>query len=157
MPYMDFLEKNIFRGLDVELYKTSPYEHWHDRIIQESRLTGLDTLRPMSNRLVAAVYGGYGAIMEECTAAFSLKASASTIAKFAGCHAVSRIGGRKNGYRQGNFEGVRTHVESHGDFDFAVVLNTRDFAFDQEFEDLTENHIRPLLDDMMHQFPRSKE
>ncbi|KAF5529873.1 beta-lactamase [Fusarium mexicanum] len=55
MPYMDFLEKNIFRGLDVELYKTSPYEHWHDRIIQESRLTGLDTLRPMSNRSVAAV------------------------------------------------------------------------------------------------------
>ncbi|KAF5532420.1 penicillin-binding protein [Fusarium phyllophilum] len=86
MPYMDFLEKNIFRGLDVELYKTSPSEHRHDRIIQESRLTGLDTLRPMSNRSVAAVYGGYGAIMEECTAAFSLKASASTIAQFAGFH-----------------------------------------------------------------------
>ncbi|KAF5657543.1 beta-lactamase [Fusarium circinatum] len=86
MPYVDFLERKIFRGLDVELYKTSPYEHWHDRIIQESRLTGLDTLPPMSNRSVAAVYGGYGAIMEECAAAFSLKASASTIAKFAGFH-----------------------------------------------------------------------
>ncbi|KAG4287620.1 penicillin-binding protein [Fusarium proliferatum] len=110
----------------------------------ESRLTGLDTLRPMSNRSVAAVYGGYGAIMEECTAAFSLKASASTIAKFAGSHAVSGTGRRKNGYRRGNFEGARTHVESNGDFDFAVVLNTRDFAFDQEFEDLTENKIRPL-------------
>ncbi|RBA21482.1 penicillin-binding protein [Fusarium proliferatum] len=110
----------------------------------ESRLTGLDTLRPMSNRSVAAVYGGYGAIMEECTAAFSLKASASTIAKFAGSHAVSGTGRRKNGYRRGNFEGARTHVESNGDFDFAVVLNTRDFAFDQEFEDLTDNKIRPL-------------
>ncbi|CVK90145.1 uncharacterized protein FPRN_07473 [Fusarium proliferatum] len=98
----------------------------------------------MSNRSVAAVYGGYGAIMEECTAAFSLKASASTIAKFAGSHAVSGTGRRKNGYRRGNFEGARTHVESNGDFDFAVVLNTRDFAFDQEFEDLTENKIRPL-------------
>ncbi|KAF5610900.1 penicillin-binding protein [Fusarium subglutinans] len=108
----------------------------HDRIIQESRLTGLDTLRPMSNRSVAAVYGGYGAIMEECAAAFSLKASASTIAKFAGLTngiAVSGIGRRKNGYRRGNFEGARTHVESNGDFDFAVVFNTRDFAFDQEF------------------------
>ncbi|KAF5724111.1 C4-dicarboxylate transport mae1 [Fusarium mundagurra] len=91
MPYMDFLEKNIFRGLDVELYKTSPSEHRHDRIIQESRLTGLDTLRPMSNRSVAAVYGGYGAIMEECSAAFSLKASASTIAKFSGFHVGIQI------------------------------------------------------------------
>ncbi|KAF5641349.1 penicillin-binding protein [Fusarium sp. NRRL 25303] len=156
MPYMGFLEKNIFQGLDVEQYKTSPYEHWHDRIIQESRLTGLDTLRPMSNRSVAAVYGGYGAIMEECTAAFSLKASARTIAKFAGSHAVSGTGRRKNGYRRGNFEGARTHVESNGDFDFAVVLNTRDFAFDQEFEDLTENQIRPLLDDMVPQYPSTK-
>ncbi|PNP80684.1 hypothetical protein FNYG_06283 [Fusarium nygamai] len=130
MPYMDFLEKNFFRGLDVELCKTSPYEHRHDRIIQESRLTGLDPLRPMSNRPVAAVYGGYGAIMEECSAAFSHKASASTIAKFAGFHAVSGIGLRKNGCRPGDFEGARTHVESNGDFDFAVVLNTRDFAFD---------------------------
>ncbi|VTT65706.1 unnamed protein product [Fusarium fujikuroi] len=138
IPYMDFLEKNIFRGLD------------------ESSLTGLDTLRPMSNRSVAAVYGGYGAIMEECTAAFSLKASASTIAKFAGSHAVSGTGRRKNGYRRGNFEGARTHVESNGDFDFAVVLNTRDFAFDQEFEDLTENQIRPLLDDMVPQYPGTK-
>ncbi|KAF4943976.1 hypothetical protein FGADI_13057 [Fusarium gaditjirri] len=91
MPYMDFLEKNVFQGLDVELYRTSPYQHRHDRIIQESRLTGLDTLRPMSNRLVAAVYGGYGTIMEECTAAFSLKASASTIAKFAGSHGKYHI------------------------------------------------------------------
>ncbi|KAF5965679.1 beta-lactamase, partial [Fusarium coicis] len=38
----------------------------------------------MSNRSVATVYEGYGAIMEECSAAVSLKASASTIAKFAG-------------------------------------------------------------------------
>ncbi|KAF5983926.1 penicillin-binding protein [Fusarium bulbicola] len=150
----------IFRGLDVELYKTLPYEHWHDRIIQESRLTGLDTLRPMSNRSVAAVYGGYGAIMEECAAAFSLKASASTIAKFAGLTngiAVSGIGRRNNGYRRGNFEGARTHVESNGYFDFAVVFNTRDFAFDQEFEHLTENQIRRLLDDLVPPFPRSKD
>ncbi|KAF4440666.1 Penicillin-binding [Fusarium acutatum] len=159
MPYMDFLEKNIFRGLNVELYKTSPNEHWHDRIIQESRLTGLDTLHPMSNRSVTAVYGGYGAIMEECTAAFSLKASASTIAKFAGFHGnCERNWASKEWlqYRRGDFEGARTHVESNGDFDFAVVLNTRDFAFDQEFEDLTENQIRPLLDDMVPSFPRSK-
>ncbi|KAF5234077.1 hypothetical protein FANTH_12303 [Fusarium anthophilum] len=151
---------SIFRGLDVELYKTSPYEHWHDRIIQESRLTGLDTLRPMSNRSVAAVCGGYGAIMEECAAAFSLKASASTIAKFAGLTNgidMSGIGRRKNGYRRGNFEGARTHVESNGDFDFAMVFNTRDFAFDQEFEYLTENQIRRLLDDLVPPFPRSKD
>ncbi|KAF5549264.1 penicillin-binding protein [Fusarium napiforme] len=79
--------------------------------------------------------------------------SASTIAKFAGLHEL-RV--EKNGYRQGNFEGTRTHAKSNGDFDFAVVFNTRDFAFDQEFEDLTENQIRPLPDDLMPWFPRSR-
>ncbi|KAF5604171.1 penicillin-binding protein [Fusarium pseudoanthophilum] len=79
---------------------------------------------------VAAVYWGYGAIMEECSAAFSHKASASTIAKFAGFHAVSGIGLRGNGYRQCDFEGARTHVKNNGNFGFAVVLNTRDFVFD---------------------------
>lgn len=69
---------------------------------------------------------------------------------------MSGIGRRKNGYRRGSFEGARTHVESNGDFDFAVVLNTRDFAFDQEFEDLTENQIRPLLDGMVPQYPGTK-
>ncbi|EWG40734.1 hypothetical protein FVEG_15167 [Fusarium verticillioides 7600] len=107
----------------------------------------------MSNRSVAAVYRGYGAIMEECSAAFSLKASASTIAKFAGFHAVSGIGLRKNGSRRGDFEGARTHVESNEYFDFAVVLNTRDFA---SFDDLTENQVHLLQDDLMPRFPRSK-
>ncbi|RBR19503.1 hypothetical protein FVER53590_03017 [Fusarium verticillioides] len=114
-------------------------------------LNGLDPLRPMSNRSVAAVYRGYGAIMEECSAAFSLKASASTIAKFAGFHAVSGIGLRKNGSRRGDFEGARTHVESNEYFDFAVVLNTRDFA---SFDDLTENQVHLLQDDLMPRFPR---
>ncbi|KAG9503082.1 hypothetical protein J7337_005920 [Fusarium musae] len=95
---------------------------------------------------VAAVYWGYGAIMEECSAAFSLKASASTIAKFAGFHAVSGIGLRKNGSHRGDFEGARTHVESNEYFDFAVVLNTRDFA---SFDDLTENQVHLLQDDLM--------
>ncbi|KAF5679988.1 penicillin-binding protein [Fusarium denticulatum] len=109
----------------------------------------------MSNRSVAAVHGGCGAIMEECSAAFSDKASA-TIAKFAGFHAVSGIGLRKNGSRRGHFEGARTHVDSNGDFDFAVVLNTRDFAFDQEFEDLTENQAHLLQYGSMPWFPRSR-
>ncbi|KAH7255488.1 uncharacterized protein BKA55DRAFT_317867 [Fusarium redolens] len=119
-------------------------------------MIGLDPLRPLSNRLVDGVYGGYGIIMEECAAAFSLRASASTITKFAGSHAVSGIGRRRNGYRRGNLEGARTHVESNGDFDFAVVLNIRNFAFDKEFEDLTEKHIRPLLDDMIPAYFHTK-
>jgi hypothetical protein len=61
---------------------------------------------------------------------------------------VRGIGRRRNGYCRGDFEGARTYIESNGGFDFAVVLNG-DFAFDQEFEDLTENKIRPLLDDLM--------
>ncbi|KAF4339783.1 penicillin-binding [Fusarium beomiforme] len=146
MPYMDFLEKNVLKGMDVKIYRTSADEHKDDRIIQETRFIGPDPRNPLSHKSVGSAHGGDGAIKEECAAAFSLKASAGTIAQFIGFNSASGIGPRENGWRRGSLEGARTHVESRGKIDFAVVLNTREFSSDKEFERLTEKLIPKVLD-----------
>ncbi|KAF9770101.1 hypothetical protein IL306_012392 [Fusarium sp. DS 682] len=146
LPYMDFLEKNVLKGMDVKIYSTSAGEHKHDRIIQETRFIGPDPRHPLSLKSVGAVHGGDGAIKEECAAAFSLKASASTIAQFIGFHSVSGMGHRKIGHRRGSLEGARTHAQSRGKIDFAVLLNTREFSSDKEFGKLTERLLPQFLD-----------
>lgn len=102
MPYMDFLKENIFGDLDVRLYETAASKHKDDRIIQESSLIGLDPTRPRSRHMVPAVNGGDGAIKEECAAAFSLAASASTLAKFVGSHCKYHPILASSSYRRAN-------------------------------------------------------
>lgn len=89
-PYMDFLREKILNGLDVRLYETDGEAHDNDKIIAESRMTGYDPRQPQNyDDKVPAVYGGDGAIKEETAGAFSLAASASTIARFIGNHCES--------------------------------------------------------------------
>ncbi|KAM0428109.1 hypothetical protein ACHAQK_011745 [Fusarium lateritium] len=146
MPYMDFLKENIFEDLDVRLYETAASKHTNDRIIQESSLIGLDPTKPRSQHMVPAVNGGDGAIKEECAAAFSLAASASTLAKFVGTHSAFGVGKRDQTFRRGTMEGARAHVQSRGDLDWAVVFNTRDFIHDEEFKDLVNRQLPDFLD-----------
>ncbi|SPJ85707.1 uncharacterized protein FTOL_11489 [Fusarium torulosum] len=146
MPYMDFLKENIFGDLDVRLYETAASKHKDDRIVQESSMIGLDPRRPRSRHMVPAVNGGDGAIKEECAAAFSLAASASTLAKFVGNHSAIGLGKRDQTFRRGTMEGARAHVQSRGNLDWAVVFNTRDFVNDEEFKDLVDRQIPDFLD-----------
>jgi CubicO group peptidase (beta-lactamase class C family) len=102
MPYMDFLKENIFGDLDVRLYETAASKHKDDRIVQESSMIGPDPKRPRSRHMVPAVNGGDGALKEECAAAFSLAASASTLAKFVGSHCKSYPIHASSYYRRAN-------------------------------------------------------
>ncbi|KAF7546562.1 hypothetical protein G7Z17_g8353 [Cylindrodendrum hubeiense] len=137
-PYMKFLEKNVLDGLNVQLYKTAAKGHANDNIVQESKFTGYDPVHPKSQKMVPGPYGGDGAVKEAVMGAFSLAASASTIAKFIGTHAVSGVGGRAWGaWRDGTVVGARTFAESRGaDVDWALTLNTREYLSEEEFDDL---------------------
>ncbi|KAK1998513.1 penicillin-binding protein [Colletotrichum falcatum] len=128
-PYFDFLRENILEGLDVRIYETAAEKHVTDRIIQETRFVGRDAAHPASLEKVPSVFGGDGAFKEECDATFSLAASASTIAKFIGKHAVWGTGGRATLGRQGTLSGARSFAMSNpSGIDWALVINTRDFA-----------------------------
>ncbi|KAK7419187.1 hypothetical protein QQZ08_010954 [Neonectria magnoliae] len=137
-PYLKFLQKNILNGLDVQLYQTSAKKHANDRIVQESKYTGYDPVQPKSYKLVSAPHGGDGAIKEECMGAFSLAASASSIARFIGHNSVYGTGGRAWGSsRDGTSAGARTFAESRGGgFDWALNLNTREYISETEYDDL---------------------
>lgn len=100
-------------GLDVQLYETAAKKHADERIVQESKFTGYDPTAPETTRLVPGPYGGDGAIKEECASSFSLAASASTIARFIGKHAVLGTGGRAMyAQRDESLAGVRTFASS---------------------------------------------
>lgn len=86
MPYIDFLEKHILDGLDVSVFKTDADAHVRDKIVQEGLQIGVDARYPAKEHYVPGVYGGDGAIKEECAAAFSLRSSASSLVKFADKH-----------------------------------------------------------------------
>lgn len=164
VPYMDFLRDEILDGLDVQLYETAGEAHVNDRIVSESKFTGLDARDPKSYENVPSVYGGDGAIKEETAGAFSLAASASTIARFIGKHcesafpgpfhvslltlpspAVSGIGPRTHyGLREGTMEGARA-MASSSQVDWAVTINTRDFVNQDEFSQLVYSGLDPLF------------
>ncbi|KPM45644.1 hypothetical protein AK830_g933 [Neonectria ditissima] len=136
-PYLKFLQKNILKGLNVQLYQTSAKKHENDRIVQESKYTGYDPVHPKTYKLVPGPNGGDGAIKEESMGGFSLAASASSIASFIGHHSVYGTGDREwNGWRDGTTAGARTFAESRGDFDWAFNLNTREYLSEEEFDDL---------------------
>lgn len=126
MPYLEYLREYVLDGLDVRLYETAAEKHANDRIAQESRLTGKGPTAPWKTRLVPGPHGGDGAIKEECMGAFSLSASASTIARFIGRHAVNGTGGRAAfHWRAGGMPGASTFASSHhADIDWALNLNT---------------------------------
>ncbi|KAK1676786.1 beta-lactamase/transpeptidase-like protein [Colletotrichum godetiae] len=137
MPYLDFLKANILGDLDVRQYETAAAEHAGDRIVQESKYTGYDPREPQAYRLVPGPYGGDGAIKEECAGAFSLAASAGTVARFIGSHAVSGTGGRAPfAERDGTVVGARTFASSRPDLDWALTINTREYISEAEFDDL---------------------
>ncbi|KAF4470151.1 beta-lactamase [Fusarium albosuccineum] len=137
LPYLEFLEKNIWDGLDVKLYETAASKHADDRIVQESKYTGQDPVHPQSAKLVPGPHGGDGAVKEECAGTFALAASASCLAKFIGSHAVWGTGARVSSSRDGSLAGARVFVESRGTIDWAVTLNTREYLSEDEFNDLT--------------------
>jgi len=89
MPYHKYLEENVLNGLKVDLFETAGSTHENDAIVQESKYTGLDPRHPNSDAKVPAVYGGDGSIKEETVGAFSMKASASSIARFIGANGKS--------------------------------------------------------------------
>ncbi|KAH7003264.1 beta-lactamase/transpeptidase-like protein [Fusarium venenatum] len=129
MPYVDFLKKHILDGLGVSLFETDSKVHFKDK-----------------GEYVSGVYGGDGAIKEETAAAFSLRASATSVMKFAARHSVARIGKRKDGYRRGGIEGGYAYVETYGDFDFAILFNTREFASKNAVLGLAHDKIRNFID-----------
>ncbi|KAI8168378.1 putative penicillin-binding protein PbpX [Colletotrichum sp. SAR 10_70] len=137
VPYLDFLKQNILGDLDVRLYETDGAKHVDDRIVQESKYTGYDPVDPDAYRLVPGPYGGDGAIKEECMGGFSLAASASTVARFIGSHAVAGTGGRAvYSERDGTVVGARSFASSRPDVDWALTLNTREYISEAEFDDL---------------------
>ncbi|KAG8677374.1 hypothetical protein FPOAC1_003390 [Fusarium poae] len=146
MPYVDFLKKHILDGLDVSLFETDARAHYKDNIVQQGLQIGVDARYPGKGEYVSGVYGGDGAIKEETAAAFSLRASATSVMKFAARHSVARTGKRKDGYRRGGIEGGYAYVESYGDFDFAILFNTREFASKNAVLGLAHDKIRKFID-----------
>ncbi|TDZ24109.1 Protein flp [Colletotrichum orbiculare MAFF 240422] len=148
-PFYDYLKENILEGLDVRVYETAAEKHANDRIIQDTRLTGLDALHPESSKEVSRVFGGDGSIREECAGAFGLAASASTIAKFIGTHAAWGTGERRAPLkRQGTLAGARTYAASEtSGIDWAVTLNTRDFTTADEVATLRFKLLQPLFEE----------
>ncbi|KAF2184566.1 hypothetical protein K469DRAFT_688576 [Zopfia rhizophila CBS 207.26] len=150
VPYHDFIKEKVLNGLEVELYETAGDKHINDRIVQETKFVGFNPLEPQSEAKVPAIYGGDGAIKEETIGAFSLKASASTIARFIGHNAVVGIGGRQPySYRDGSLAGARTFSESRPDLDWALTLNTREYGSETAFNDLIFYNIP----DVFNSFP----
>lgn len=148
-PYLEYLKEHVLDGLDVQLYETAAEKHADDRIVQESKFTGYDPTVPQTTRFVHAPYGGDGAIKEECAGSFSLVASASTVAKFIGKHAVLGTGGRAMySQRDGSLAGARTFASSaQPEVDWALNLNTREFVSDTEFDDLRFVQLPRVFDD----------
>ncbi|KAL0932093.1 beta-lactamase [Colletotrichum truncatum] len=148
MPYLDFLKENIFDGLDVRLYETAAEKHADDRIVQETQYLGYDPVHPQSFHRVPGPHGGDGAIKEESIGGFSLAASASTVAKFIGTHAVAGTGGRAvYSERDGTVVGARAFAASRPDLDWALTLNTREYISEAEFDDLRYWKIPRVFED----------
>ncbi|KAG8166621.1 hypothetical protein KVR01_002310 [Diaporthe batatas] len=131
LPYLDYLKEHVLDGLDVRLYETAAETHADDRIAQES-----------------VPHGGDGAIKEECMGAFSLSASASTIARFIGRHAVDGTGGRATSRtRSGGVPGAGTWASSlRADMDWALNLNTNE-VLSEDWTDLIHVKLPQVLDD----------
>ncbi|TEA14214.1 Protein flp [Colletotrichum sidae] len=147
-PYLDFLKQHVLGDLDVRLYETAAAKHARDRIVQESQFTGFDPTEPAAARLVPGPHGGDGAIKEEAAGGFSLASSAGAVARFIGSHAVAGTGPRVPWLeRDGTVVGSRAYAASRDDLDWALVLNTREYMSEAEFDDLRWSKIPQLFVD----------
>ncbi|KAJ4380281.1 hypothetical protein N0V86_004592 [Didymella sp. IMI 355093] len=141
--YMNYIEKNVLNGLDVELYGTAAELHKNDAIVQETQYTGISALTPLAEGKVSNVYGGDGAVKESAIGAFGLKASAATISQFIGNHSVYGIGGREEwAYRDGTVHGARAIAYSLSELDWALMLNTREYVDEAAWEQLVFTDVR---------------
>ncbi|KAH7125296.1 beta-lactamase/transpeptidase-like protein [Dendryphion nanum] len=137
IAYMDYLREFVLEGLEVELYATRGAEHVSDRVVQETKYTGLNALEPAVEKNVPGVHGGDGAVKEEAVASFGLRASAETVVRFIGGHAVSGIGERAVwGSRDGSLMGARAFAESRPELDWAIILNSREYVSERMWENL---------------------
>jgi CubicO group peptidase (beta-lactamase class C family) len=140
--YTSYLEKNILNGLEVELYSTSAESEAENPIVQESPLTFASALTPTSDKKVPHPNGGDGSIKEEAVGAFGLKASAATISQFLGSHSAYSIGGRSEwSYRDGTVPGARALAYSQTDIDWSLILNTREYNDETQWERLITGPI----------------
>lgn len=140
--YDSYIEKNVLNGMDVKLYATAADLHENDAIEQETKYTGINALKPLSEEKASSAHGGDGAIKEEAIAAFGLKASAATISQFLGNHAAYDIGGRQEWtYRDGTVPGARAIAYSLSELDFALTLNTREYLDENAWERLVLTDI----------------
>jgi CubicO group peptidase (beta-lactamase class C family) len=140
--YTSYIEKNVLKGADVELYTTSADSHKTDRIVQESKFLGYSALSPSSDDKVPSPHGGDGSVKEEAVGAFGLKASAATISQFLGSHSAYSVGPRAPySYRDGTVAGARAIAYSLQDIDWALTLNTREYTDEASWEDLVFGQV----------------
>lgn len=143
--YTSYIEKNVLNGLDVKLYPTLAESELSNPIVQESKYTDRSALTPASAKKVPAPNGGDGSIKEEAIGAFGLRASAATISQFLGHNSAYGLGGREAwSYRDGTVAGARAIAYSEQYLDWAVTLNTREYASEAEWEALVFHHISPI-------------
>ncbi|KAF9698672.1 hypothetical protein EKO04_002859 [Ascochyta lentis] len=141
--YSSYIEKNVLAGLDVELYATAADLHKNDAIVQETKYTGVSALAPLSKDKVSSAHGGDGSIKEEAIGAFGLKASAATVSQFLGSHSAYGLGGREPwSYRDGTVPGARALAYSLSELDWALTLNTREYADESAWEQLVFTDVQ---------------
>jgi CubicO group peptidase (beta-lactamase class C family) len=135
--YMSYLQNNILAGLDLDVYATPANQHTSDAIVQETKNVDFSALHPLTDDKAPGVNGGDGSIKEEAVAAFGLRASAETVSRFLGSHAAYGLGGRAPGsYRDGIVVGARAMAYSLPQLDWALTLNTKEYAGEEEWEQL---------------------
>lgn len=145
--YSSYLEKNVLKGLDVDVYATAASEHVNDAIVQETKYVDISALAPLAKQKVPAANGGDGAVKEEAAGSFGLRASAATVTQFIGSHAVYGIGERQQWvYRDGTVAGARAIAYSLSEIDWALVLNTRDYVDERAWEELVYTDVRGVWD-----------
>jgi CubicO group peptidase (beta-lactamase class C family) len=140
--YTSYIEKNILKGAEVELYSTAADSHKTDRIVQEAKFVYMSALTPSSDDKVPSPNGGDGSIKEEAIGAFGMRASAATISQFIGSNSVWSVGPRAPwNYRDGSLDGARTIAYSLDDIDWALTLNTREYTDEDSWQDLVFGQI----------------
>lgn len=141
--YISYLEKYVLDGADVEVWETAAEAHKSDPIVPETKFTGISALQPLSRNHVSNAHGGDGSIKEEVVGSFGLQASAATISQFFGSHAAWGIGGRRSGsWREGIVPGARAIIYSMEEVDWAVTMNTIEYANEEAWSKLVLEDIR---------------
>ncbi|KAL5614307.1 hypothetical protein BROUX41_004415 [Berkeleyomyces rouxiae] len=146
MEYYDFLKTYILGNENVVPYATGAEAHVNDNFLPESHLTGLDPRVVHESVVVPAVYGGDGMIKEETLGTTGLAATASSVARFLGSHAVWDIGGHKYGVRNGDVPGALSFAQCRqDDIDVVILANTRRLEYARGWDYLIEYSVQELF------------